>query len=1694
VKTKSVLLLSTLATAALFLVAAFTFLTAFSLTTGLTLAAPPDAPETRPLRVYGTIATDTVWTEAGSPYVVTDTLTVSEGVTLTIQPGVVVKFDAGKSLIVHGKLLAVGTPTQPILFTSNVTPTASTWGEIRLEQWVYPSILRYCQIEYATRGLALSDTVDGNLILDNVFRYNGGAIHSFQTWGTFFANNVLAYNGYGFLLEGSGLLTTLAGNAIHNNTQWGIKTESSCNAWGSSFSSNAIHHNGGPGILFEAGGVNLPLVCGNALYDNGGYQLENRSTASVSAGGNWWGTNAPTAGTEFTGNIAYTPPIQLSVSSNPASIPADGSSTSVISALMTDGSGHYPPHGTYVSFTTTLGTVDSRLTEVESSAVSKGGDFATPRAAVAGASGGTLRWSNNTGDTVTYTFTGDSIVYVYALGANCGYANVFVDGTPYPSIDMYSSTFTPQIERVIATDLGPGTHTITVSVAGTKKNPHSSNFYVYADAFKVGTGDGVVTTTLTSDTVAGTATVTATAPGPASVATTVNFVSSAYTLTVTADPTSIPANGVATSTITATLNPPASGEPIYFASTLGSISHFWTEGENPPVERTGAFLSPHIDSNASGGVLLWSNVSGDRVVYTFSGTAITLTHATGNNCGLANISIDGVSYPAIDMYSPSPVVYQVNTLITDALPPGTHTITVSVAGTHNPPSSNNYVYVDAFNGTPASTDGGGVAVATLTAGITPGVATVSAWTASPVITASGQTTVNFTSALGPPATVTLEATPSTLPVGDTAYLLGTVRDQYANPVPGQVITFSTSSSLGSGGISPITATTNVSGQAASYISSTITGTKLVVATAPNLVMGTTTVTFTLAIDCEDIYEPDDSRTQATIVTPPSTTRHNLHDGGDVDWVGFWGSAGITYTIETLNLTTSPTTQVNTELHLYSWHDNTLTWLAQHNDREWPSDLSSVITWVVTTDGWYYVVAGRFTGTDYGCDAYYDLRISGPPVHVYLPLILKNYPPGPPCCPMVETTVDVDDMPWGMAINTAANHIYVANHNDDSISVIDGGTNSVIETIDLSGYGSGPNGIAYHPSGFLYVSLAGSAKVAIINASSGLVERTVNVGTNPAGVAVNPLTDQVYVANFGDASTATDTVSVISGTTVVGAIGVGDAPSQIAVNPNTNRIFVTNHGHGTNYGEEGSSVSVIDGNTDDVIKTIPLVTGSPPTPGQGPHGIAVNPDTNKIYVAVIDSHQVVVIDDNNLDAPPTYIAPPFGVPIWMVAVNPDLNRVYAVGCNEMGINKVFVLDGATNTWLPCDLDVGTHPKQGVAFNPETDWLYVSNEGSDNVSVIWTCSASEPPPSPTPTPPPPTPPPSGPGDCYPWVVTPINVGDEPRGVASSNDADDLIYVANYGHGTVSVIDGVTYDVIQVITDVAGANGVAYDGHHNLVYVTMHDSAQLAVIDASTNTVSETVSVGNGPNGVAYNSNADKIYVANYIGDTVTILDGGTRALLTTLAVSGHTEPAHIAVNPLTNKVYVTYHGSGHVGVIDGDTDAISMINIWSAGPYGITVDTVRNFIYVATLDSHRIVAIGEKDGLPDQYLGWAEFHKDQDPPQPAPMRVIAVNPDLGSTGHLYATTTAEDGGFDRFFAIPKGWQGAPFPPFERPYAIDVGNNPREGIAVNLLNDRVYVTARGSDKLTILQDGLPPCLWNFALDFTVTVCRVGIDGDCR
>jgi len=91
--------------------------------------------------VGGGIYANTTWTAANSPYLLTQSLVIFPGKTLTIEPGTVVRVTADQSfntgnyiyLEVRGTLNANGTSSSPITFTSTILGNESNWLGIRIK-------------------------------------------------------------------------------------------------------------------------------------------------------------------------------------------------------------------------------------------------------------------------------------------------------------------------------------------------------------------------------------------------------------------------------------------------------------------------------------------------------------------------------------------------------------------------------------------------------------------------------------------------------------------------------------------------------------------------------------------------------------------------------------------------------------------------------------------------------------------------------------------------------------------------------------------------------------------------------------------------------------------------------------------------------------------------------------------------------------------------------------------------------------------------------------------------------------------------------------------------------------------------------------------------------------------------------------------------------------------------------------------------------------------------------------------------------------------------------------------------------------------------------------------------------------------------------------------------------------------------
>jgi hypothetical protein len=81
--------------------------------------------------VTGVLPSDTTWTKANSPYILTGNVLVSNGLTLTIEAGVTVNLGS-YYIMVNGTLRARGSPADKIQFNGGsvrFTPYGSNWNE-----------------------------------------------------------------------------------------------------------------------------------------------------------------------------------------------------------------------------------------------------------------------------------------------------------------------------------------------------------------------------------------------------------------------------------------------------------------------------------------------------------------------------------------------------------------------------------------------------------------------------------------------------------------------------------------------------------------------------------------------------------------------------------------------------------------------------------------------------------------------------------------------------------------------------------------------------------------------------------------------------------------------------------------------------------------------------------------------------------------------------------------------------------------------------------------------------------------------------------------------------------------------------------------------------------------------------------------------------------------------------------------------------------------------------------------------------------------------------------------------------------------------------------------------------------------------------------------------------------------------------
>lgn len=448
--------------------------------------------------------------------------------------------------------------------------------------------------------------------------------------------------------------------------------------------------------------------------------------------------------------------------------------------------------------------------------------------------------------------------------------------------------------------------------------------------------------------------------------------------------------------------------------------------------------------------------------------------------------------------------------------------------------------------------------------------------------------------------------------------------------------------------------------------------------------------------------------------------------------------------------------------------------------------------------------------------------------------------------------------------------YIPNFADDSVSVIDIATNTVLTTINAVGDAPRASAVCLDGSAVFVANVFSGGSVTVIDtASNTIANSTAVVPASPFGIDVSPDCSRVYVGGFNSNS-----VSVLDAVTLntIASIAVGARPRGIVVSPDGSAVYVANRDSG--------SVSVIDTATNTVTATISL--GADP---RSPAGIDISPDGSTVYVANQTTNTVTVIDTST-NTIITEISGWSGNTFGIV-VSPDGSTLY------LTTGLVVVIDATTNTFVTAV--AGAEAVSGIDVTPDGSKVYATFGAEDSVTITDTATNTVDP------------------------ASPIAVGDGPvtfgRFITSASSGHNL----NITNGPLGVPNPVASgEGVELIVDAADTSGdklnyfweadcsgwSASNGDFN------DDKIRLPVWAAPVNDTAGpkdclvTVTVDDGPGGLS--TQADFTQTVDTLNHTLTIASGPSGSP-NPVGSLGNVSLSFAAIDSLNHKINYLWESS-------------------------------------------------------------------------------------------------------------------------------------------------------------------------------------------
>lgn len=279
---------------------------------------------------------------------------------------------------------------------------------------------------------------------------------------------------------------------------------------------------------------------------------------------------------------------------------------------------------------------------------------------------------------------------------------------------------------------------------------------------------------------------------------------------------------------------------------------------------------------------------------------------------------------------------------------------------------------------------------------------------------------------------------------------------------------------------------------------------------------------------------------------------------------------------------------------------------------------------------------------------------------------------------------------------------------------------------------------------------------------------------------------------------------------------------------------------------------------------------------------------------------------------------------------------------------FTLQPRRNTTLFLRWDPEGSLQEGLLFRPrieplikrnlpaQSSFLYVTNQGGGNVTLIDRIKGE--------------------------VLGTILVGRQPRGIAVSPNRS-RVYVANFGSGTVSVVDPRIRELVNDLRLQQGSEPVdlAVSSKGSPLYLVNRFSANLLILDGLGGGLEESLPLGRAPGQILLFSSAgeERAFITFPDGNVVCVVDLSSKRVIATLTAG--TAPQGMALDARRRRLFVSSRRGGGISVIDLDQLRVERsLSVW--GSLGrMAFDPLRGKLYVVDEEGGAVLVVAPEVGM-------------------------------------------------------------------------------------------------------------------------------------